>query len=215
MLKTRTRRKPRRHLFKIATPGIGRGGNCVLNFNGGPQGQLLPVAEQYHKAARALVEIHSCKPHFHDMEAYPIVFNYRHALELALKCIAGIGNLMTHVHHDQSLRTKKPYDGHQLSRFVPAVKKVCETLNWPYGPETLGVKASQFEAVVKEFDRLDPLGTTFRYTVTKKGTANIEKSFIFSPTEFANVIDPILDHLSSLIFSADIVVQDALDVMYG
>ena len=186
-----------------------------MNFNGGPQGQLSVVAKQYHRAARTLVETHCRKQHYHDMEAYPIVFNYRHALELALKSIARIGNLMTHVYGDQSLRTKKVYEGHQLSRFLPTVKKVCEALEWDYGPKTLGVTAARFEAVIKEFDRLDAQSMTFRYTVKKDGRSNIEKSFLFSPTEFAKVIDPILEHLFNLIYASDIVVTEALDVMHA
>src|ERR1051326_2300099 len=112
-MKQSAKRPPKRHLFKIAFPGIGPGGNCVLNCVGGPRGQLASVWRQYHRAATTLVNAPTRKSHYHDLEAYPIVFNYRHALELALKSIAGIGNLMTYVHADQSLRTKNIYAGHE------------------------------------------------------------------------------------------------------
>jgi hypothetical protein len=59
-------------------------GNVVLNFTRHAKGDLHIYARGYQQAASALVEVFCPKPDYSDAESCPIVFLYRHAIELYL-----------------------------------------------------------------------------------------------------------------------------------
>ena len=60
-----------------------------------PRNEFGVFAKGYHQAARSLSNILLGKPRFSDYEAYPIVFLFRHALELNLKNIIYKGALLS------------------------------------------------------------------------------------------------------------------------
>lgn len=51
----------------------------------------------YQQAASKLVEVFRAKPYYSDAEACPIVFLYRHAIELYLKAILLWGEGLVHL----------------------------------------------------------------------------------------------------------------------
>jgi hypothetical protein len=75
--------KPARHLF-VAANGKSKaaGGNVVLNFMGAPKRELALIGDEYFEAAKVLMGSLAQKGSYSDLKAYPIVFLYRHALEL-------------------------------------------------------------------------------------------------------------------------------------
>ena len=65
-------------------------GNVVLNFMLFPKGELAAYGRSYHEAAQHLVK-RMAASHYRDPDACPIVFLYRHAVELYLKSIIPLG----------------------------------------------------------------------------------------------------------------------------
>jgi hypothetical protein len=61
--------------------------NFVISFTPNPQGAFGVFAKGYTLAANRLASLLLEAPRFSDYEAYPVVFLYRHALELSLKHI--------------------------------------------------------------------------------------------------------------------------------
>src|SRR6266850_7405355 len=61
--------------------------NFVICFMPNPKGDFGVFAEGYTLAANRLAGVLLAAPRFSDYEAYPVVFLYRHALELSLKHI--------------------------------------------------------------------------------------------------------------------------------
>src|SRR5262245_8250420 len=61
--------------------------NFVISFTRQPRDDFGVFAKGYALAANRLAEALIQAPRFSDYEAYPVVFLYRHALELSLKHI--------------------------------------------------------------------------------------------------------------------------------
>ena len=59
----------------------------VISFTSDPKGDFGAFAKGYMLAANRLVRLLLEAPRFSDYEAYPVMFLYRHALELSLKHI--------------------------------------------------------------------------------------------------------------------------------
>ena len=67
----------------------------LLNLFNTPETELALVAEEYHKAAKLLIE----KGVTNDLAAYPIVYLYRHALELSIKSVLILADEVRVVQH--------------------------------------------------------------------------------------------------------------------
>lgn len=63
-------------------------GNVVLNFRHATNDEFAVYAEAFHWAGNILAEKMFDQAGYNDLEACPIVFLYRRALELYLKAIA-------------------------------------------------------------------------------------------------------------------------------
>jgi len=144
--------KPKvRHLFKTAAE-TGSGGNVVLNFTGRPKQELALIGDVYHRAGRALVDRFGVSGAYSDLEAYPIVFLYRHAIELLIKGILTIGNDLAGLLDDESIRTANPYQDHSLARHLAKIRSIFEAVEWKHAFETAGMSSDQFGTIIREFE---------------------------------------------------------------
>jgi hypothetical protein len=158
-----------------------RGGNVVLNLFNTPETELALVAEEYHKAAKLLIE----KGVTNDLAAYPIVYLYRHALELSVKSVLILGDEAGIVSVADPFKYK-----HKLSGLLPDVKHLFVALHVR--------DYDRLAEVVSEFEKVDPENQAFRYTVKKSGGPSIGLGFTFSVAELAKVLDPVLEQLSCM-----------------
>jgi hypothetical protein len=185
-----------RQLFK-ASEQLGHGGNVVLNFTGHPKSELALMGDAYYTAARRLLDAFEANAGYSDLDAYPIVFLCRHALELLMKAVLTIGSDFASLLEDPSLKAKDLYAGHSLSKHIPQLNLVFDAVGWTDAFEQAGLAKGEFEQIIKEFDKFDPRALTFRYPINKDGSASLtEKHFVFSPKEFVETLDPILKSLS-------------------
>ena len=60
-------------------------GNVCLNFTKIPEDSFLEYGRRFHDAAKLLTNSFKAKRGYSDAEACPIVFLYRHTLELYVK----------------------------------------------------------------------------------------------------------------------------------
>jgi len=112
-----------------------------LFLNGGTVDQYLELARSYRQSAEALLDsaLKSGEPR---EWGYPVLFAYRHALELYLKIL---GEIKEPTH---SLEACVHRIEHRLRRRVGS-----PTREW-----------------IIEFDKIDPYGTAFRYADDQAGT---------------------------------------------
>lgn len=169
-------------------------GNVVFNFTGRPIEDLAAFAEGYHRAGRHLAAHLDASSVYCDYEGYPILFLYRHALELYLKAIIYHGALLVGVISEQRIDTSKLFHQHELNKLLPALRSIFKVLNWDFEGTDL-TSFEDFARVIKTIQGVDPKSYVFRYPVTREGEAYFPQPFIVNVVSFARHMDDILEFL--------------------
>lgn len=111
----------------------------------------------YHRAADLLVAEAEATAYLRPKLIYPIVFCYRHSLELALKQL--LEDYGHHAGHTPEFRS------HQLAAIWARCREVIEHFNQGADPAPLDAIAK----LIEEFADVDPGSFAFRYTSDTKG----------------------------------------------
>jgi len=128
--------------------------NACLNLGGKHWGAY---ASAYKEAADILVQRFLEDSKGLDALTYPILFLYRHHLELRLKELIAQGQGLLHQPIDLQ-------EQHGLVKLWQPCHKILREI-WPKEP---AVTWDTVEKLIKEFDRMDPAGDSFRYPITSK-----------------------------------------------
>ncbi len=175
-------------------------GNVVFNFLRPAIGQLWAFAASYHEAGKILVAKMEASPGYRDYDGYPILFLYRHALELYLKAIVYHGAQLMMLRTDERLEVGHLLTKHRLSLFLPAVRAIFASMDWEWNFEVSGLRSlDDFETLVRGVEEVDRESYCFRYPVTKSGDAAHSPHLIINVTAFARRMDPVLDLLGGAI----------------
>jgi hypothetical protein len=121
-------RKPR--LWVEFSEGFGP--KIALNSTGFHHSHLFfDYARAYRKAARQLFEQYWQAEDFQDMDMHPIVFLYRHAVEVYLKTILSLGNGVLLINRKPLRTGAKIFNGHKLRPMLPGIgrQSVSVSLN--------------------------------------------------------------------------------------
>lgn len=169
-------------------------GNVVLNFTSYPKGDLGSYAHAYQQAANSLVEVFRGKPYYSDAEACPIVFLYRHSIELYLKEIVLWGAGLVHLQTGDALDVDGLFRRHEFELLLPHVKRVFEVAGWLNSREAAPKYGTfaEIESVIMEFDKIDPQSFAFRYPIDKKGDAPLPEQFHFNVVKLGEEMDQLL-----------------------
>lgn len=130
--------------------------NHGISFSKQPISRHAHLWHGYMSAGAGLVELCTQDGYEHERHfvIYPILFNYRHGLELAMKWVV----LMYSGHGRMN--------DHDLWKLWKRCRAICEQYE-DNDREAIGV----VERIVNEFHSLDKAGITFRYGWTKNGKA--------------------------------------------
>jgi hypothetical protein len=121
--------------------------------------------EGYKRAADLLVSHIKATSRDQDFLVYPIVYLYRHHLELSLKEIVRNGSTLL---DDSALKAEQT---HSLTKLWPIAKKVIQKV-WPEEPDNSEyVKIDHF---ISEIAKFDDSSTTFRYPRTRQGANTVQ-----------------------------------------
>ncbi|ASW56484.1 hypothetical protein [Plantactinospora sp. KBS50] len=151
-----------------ALPGEGWDDTAWIEYYDGDRG----LAEGFAKAGDAILVAWQRGPHPNDTVLLPLIYNYRHGIELALKqairqaaaciCVGGNGepelwadNLETHL---------KRKHGHRLAPLATQLQGLLTRLN-------LGDLGGESMKVLSRIHQLDPTGEAFRYSGHLNSTA--------------------------------------------
>lgn len=171
-------------------------GNVVLNFMGSPKSEYGLYAGAFHDAGKLLVSKLAASRGYSDLQACPIVFLYRHALELYMKAVIITGNNISWLSGKKPLIETENLNSHKLSQLVPAIKAIFSAVDWDWDLDIEGVSDDrEFQRFLEDFEKTDPGSFSFRYPTTTKGDAALPEHFLFNAIEFARKLDPILDLL--------------------
>lgn len=172
-------------------------GNVVFNFMYDPIDDLAVFAQGYHNAGRKLADELASAAGYSDYDGYPILFLYRHALELYLKAFVYRGAKLVHLLDLDEMDTRELFKNHSLSRLLPGVKVVLDALDWIDEFKTVHLSSFEdFVDLVKGIEELDENSFAFRYPVKKDGQAALEHHTVINVIAFAEHLDPVLKLLS-------------------
>lgn len=167
-------------------------GNVVLNCMRFPKGELAAYGRSYHEAAQQLVK-HMAASHYRDPDACPIVFLYRHAVELYLKAVIHWGNSLLLLNGKPIVQHRNIFTEHRLTVLLKSVKRILKFQkaldNW--GDSHFN-DFSDVETVIKELEELDPGSYSFRYPITTKGHDALPHHFVFNVIAFGEKFDRLL-----------------------
>jgi hypothetical protein len=134
-----------------------------------PKGELAAYGRSYHQAAQHLVR-NMASTHYRDPDACPIVFLYRHAIELYLKAIILWGNSLLRLNSKPTVAHKNIFAEHRLRVLLKSVKPILQFQgrldNW--GDPHFN-SSRQAEQIIVELEEFDPGSYSFRYPVDTTG----------------------------------------------
>lgn len=158
--------------------------------------RLVLMADGYREAADRLVDAAAARTALQGTVVYPIIFLYRHFLELELKYV-----LMTYGRHFDE---QADWKSHSLTHLWEKVRPIIETAGG--GTDDRGANDA-VEACIREMSVADPMSFSFRYPVEKGGEPKV---LAFETVDLGNLcrtmrkianyfdgLDGLLDHLTS------------------
>ena len=166
------------------------------NRQGIPEKDLFLYARSYHKAAKALAgSLQTGTGPFNECDVSPVVFIYRHALELQLKALVlgEGGNFLATKPDALSI-----YRTHSVSWLAQFACQIIAALKWENDFKCDGIDTlADFKVVVEELNSVDPGSYVFRLPVSAEGQD--ASSGRDKPTfgEFAGRMDALLELLDS------------------
>jgi hypothetical protein len=176
---------------RLFRPGPNRDLNACVGENGGPY-DFFDYALGYLKAASAMVGAVERMELPADIAVYPMVYCYRHGIELCLKHLG---------------RILPPLDG-EKSR-VLATHKLTD--NWEYVKQYLARRrAFKPETTIPIIDQIiqdildfDPKGEVFRFPEDRKGGVHLHEAKIINLDVLKEYVDQTTELFSSWAWSAE------------
>jgi hypothetical protein len=179
-------------------------GTVVLNWHGTQEKELKFFAKSFHLTAKESVAVLRQDPHFgtygnpiKHFRAYPIVFLYRHALELYMKAVILDGAPMLLVQGKDEIDKKRLLKTHNLDILRHDLERVFNAFGWDWDLGVPHFKVLQdFRNVIKELHNVDAGSFVFRYPITTEGEASLKSPLQFNLFEFCKILDelfPVLD----------------------
>lgn len=179
--------------FRLATIH----GNVVLNFTSYPKGELAIYGHAYHEAADRLAKTLAEQNGYSDVDACPIVFLYRHSIELYLKAIILWGTAAIQLEAGDKIDTDGYLQTHRFRDLLPMVKRIFEKVGW-LNVDRHDIKFGTFEEIeelILKFEEIDQKSFAFRYPVDTKGYAHLPKHFHFNVIALAEETSAMLGML--------------------
>jgi hypothetical protein len=141
----------------------------------------------YKDAADILVEHVKKTNNKHDVLVFPIVFLYRHYLELQLKMIIKDGYDL--------LNTNKDYAKcHKLDKLWKDCKIILKEI-WPKGDKE---PLEAMDDYINQFCQVDPMATDFRFPVRKNGTYALEDLNFINLSHLSEVMESIENFIGGI-----------------
>ena len=168
----------------------------ILNWHNVPEGEFFFYARAFRTAAKKMALAVELDPGpFTKFAACPVVFMYRHALELHLKAlILGDGSNFLATKPDR-LSVYKTQSVSWLSQFVC---QIVTTLNWQREFRCEGIETlADFKTFVEDVNSINPGPYSFRYPASIDSRDSVENNSTFSVREFGRKMDALLELLDS------------------
>ncbi len=168
----------------------------ILDWHNVPEGEFFLYARAFRAAAKKMALAVEFGPGpSTKFAACPVVFMYRHALELHLKAlILGGGRNFLATKPDRM----SVYKTQSVSWLAQFVCQIVTTLNWEKEFRCEGIETlADFKAFVEDVNSVDPGPYSFRYPASADAQDSVENNSTFSVLEFGRRMDALLELLDS------------------
>jgi hypothetical protein len=196
-------------------------GTVILNRRGKPEEEFPYMAEAFLDAANDATKRLKRNNHFgihgipiEDFRAYPVIYLYRHALELSMKSVLIVGTKMLALRGEPEVDRNRLLSRHDLDWLRSEVERVFVVYGWGWGggnKHLLSVK--DLRDVIEEFHKVDQRSYAFRFPVTTKGEASLQEGFRFNVFHFADVLNGLFPTLLGAASGARYEYDDALQAL--
>lgn len=176
-------------------------GNVVFNFTPDPIRDLVAFAEGYRRAARSLAAPFEGDV-YADFDGYPVLYLYRHALELSLKAVICRGALLMNLLERENPVVPQLFSKHDLARLLPAVCAIFRALRLDFRQTPVGT-IEEFEKAVIEINDIDAGSYAFRYPINTGGQAHLPKGFTINVASFGDTVDILVKYLLGAAYQID------------
>lgn len=190
-------------------------GNVVLNSQNATNDEFGVYARAFHKAGQALFERMFDKSSYNSLEGCPIIFLYRHALELYLKAIGLRGDVIIQLTGKALLTNRGLLQKHSLFPFLPLLKQTFDAVGWIWELDIEGLQT--FEEVgelLRDFETVDQGSYTFRYPIDTKGDPSVPAHFMIHMPTFCKRMDALLESLEAALMGLDVTEERMLEAAY-
>lgn len=191
-------------------------GNIVLNFQQAAHDEFSLYARAFHQAGQVLAEKMFDKAGYNGLEACPIVFLYRHALELYLKAIALVGIKIMQLKNEEALpNSERLLRTHRLLPLLPLVRRTFDLVGWVWELEIDELRTfEEVERLLQEVEAVDPGSFTFRYPVDTAGQPSVPHHFMLHVPTFCQRMDALLDALEAAMMGLEVTWDRMLEAVY-
>jgi len=184
--------------------------NFVISWTKDPKSDFGIFSKGYTLAAERLAKMLLEASRFSDYEAYPVIFLYRHALELSLKHVIYSSVELAAYRYVDDIDDKL-HNSHNLRNLAKAARASL-TLLFPED-ELLQTMHSVIETTCSELSDLDSDSSGYRYPIDTKGEHSTKKNQWVNLESFATHMSAVLDELDTIHFALSgetYIAQDAL-----
>ena len=180
----------------------------TLHFSGTPENEFGYYGEAFHEAARVLTRSIARRRGRKMADVLPVLFLYRHAIELSAKAVIISGNhLMSLTGHGRP--QNEVFDDfkkwkHRLVPLLPSIEQVFNFANWEwFWPNSEIETFADVKTVLKDLELLDPNSFTFRYPTNLQGVRSAQVDIQFGLMTAINVLDALTEALQTSVFGLD------------
>jgi len=184
-------------LFNNHTRG---NGTVVMNWHDTAEREFTFFAEAFYQSAKESADILrkgnnlglNGNPAI-DFKAYPIVFLYRHALELYMKAVILIGAPILEMKSKRPINRDKLLTTHNLEKLLRYFESIFNAFDWEMNFGVPHFKNNgDLRQIISEFNSIDSGSYSFRYPIDKKGNPSLASHFTFNLFDFCNILDELL-----------------------
>ncbi|MDX1959648.1 MAG: hypothetical protein SFU98_13820 [Leptospiraceae bacterium] len=167
--------------------------NLEIGFSRKPKNIFGIYAKGYWNSASKLSKSLLRKVRFHEYEAYPIFFLYRHSLELYLKSIIYKTDILLYLNEPDKVNLEL-LNMHDLNILSTKANNILKEIFY----EDLEIMKLSEEIIQtsKEFSDIDPYSFSFRYPIDTKGKSISRKHMNLKSTNI---------HMNKLLKKIDII----------
>jgi hypothetical protein len=183
-------------LSQVFAAPIGTPGNALLNWKANSAAEIVAYASSYRSAAMGLIATYEGSQFMNiDERALPILFLYRHSLELYLKALVYRAAVVSIAEEELVLAVPRLWREHSLVRLLQMSSPLLHSRHFHSWDEELEEKIGR---VVRSLDEVDPGSYAFRYPVTSSGRPSLPAHFFTNIFAFSEVLENVLDDLSDI-----------------